>query len=112
MWVPVHCGIPGSEKANELARQGAAMTLLGPEPALGIPRCSTRVAIKNWTEIQHYTNWENVTGYRDGKLFIGRPCKKRADDLLKLSRLSAENGSCSPHGPCSCEEAPEHHGPV
>jgi hypothetical protein len=23
---------------------------------------------------------------RRGKLFIGRPCKKRADDLLKLSR--------------------------
>jgi hypothetical protein len=25
-------------------------------------------------------------GHRHGKLFIGRPCKKRADDLLKLSR--------------------------
>jgi hypothetical protein len=24
--------------------------------------------------------------YQHGKLFIGRPCKKRADDLLKLSR--------------------------
>jgi hypothetical protein len=27
-----------------------------------------------------------LTGHRHGKLFIGRPCKKRADDLLKLSR--------------------------
>jgi hypothetical protein len=45
-----HCGIPGNEKADELARQGTAMTLLGPEPALGIPRCSASVAIKNWTE--------------------------------------------------------------
>jgi hypothetical protein len=24
--------------------------------------------------------------HRHGQLFIGRPCKKRADDLLKLSR--------------------------
>jgi hypothetical protein len=24
--------------------------------------------------------------HRHGKLFIGRPCKKRADDLLRLSR--------------------------
>jgi hypothetical protein len=28
----------------------------------------------------------NLPGHRHGKLFIGRPCKKRADDLLKLSR--------------------------
>jgi hypothetical protein len=27
-----------------------------------------------------------LPGHRHGKLFIGRPCKKRADDLLKLSR--------------------------
>ena len=27
-----------------------------------------------------------MPGCRHGKLFIGRPCKKRADDLLKLGR--------------------------
>jgi len=27
-----------------------------------------------------------LAGHRHGKLFIGRPFKKRADDLLKLSR--------------------------
>jgi len=27
-----------------------------------------------------------LPGHRHGKLFIGRPCKKIADDLLKLSR--------------------------
>jgi ribonuclease HI len=47
IWVPGHCGIAGSEKADELDRQGAAMTLLGPQPALGIPRCSAGVATKN-----------------------------------------------------------------
>jgi hypothetical protein len=30
------------------------MPLLGPELALGIPRCSAREAIKNWTEYWTY----------------------------------------------------------
>jgi ribonuclease HI len=47
MWVPGHYGISCDEKADKLARQGAAMPLLGPEPALGIPRCSARETIKN-----------------------------------------------------------------
>jgi len=43
-------------------------------------------SIKNWTEVQHHTAWEDLSGLRHGKLFIGRPCKKRADDIFKLSR--------------------------
>jgi hypothetical protein len=46
----------------------------------------TRETIKNWTEYQHYRAWKDLPGQRHGKLFIGKPCKKRADDLLKLSR--------------------------
>jgi len=62
------------------------MPLLGPEPALGMPKCSAKEAIKNWTEHQHYSAWRELPGLRHGKLFIGRPCKKRADNLLKLRR--------------------------
>jgi len=70
---------------QELARQASVTPLLGPEPALGIPRCSVREVIKNWPEMQHLRAWIGLPGLRHAKLFIGRPCKKRADDLLKLS---------------------------
>jgi hypothetical protein len=86
MWVPGHCGILGNEKADEIARKGAAKLLLGPEPALGITKCSAREAIKNWTECQHSTTWNNLPGHKHGKLFINGPCKKKADGLIKLSR--------------------------
>ena len=36
--------------------------------------------------MQHLTAWIDLPGLRHGKLFIGGPCKKRPDDLLKLGR--------------------------
>jgi hypothetical protein len=32
------------------------------------------------------TFWKDLPGNTHGRLFIGRPCKRRAEDLLKLSR--------------------------
>jgi hypothetical protein len=85
-WGPGHCGIPANEKADKLAKQGAAMPLVGPQPALGMHRCSAREVIKNWTERQYHAAWEDSPGQRHGKLFLSRPCKKRAENLLRLSR--------------------------
>jgi hypothetical protein len=77
-WVLGHCGILGNEKADKLARQASAMPLPGPELA--------REAIRPWTVNQHYWAGRELPGDRHGKLFISGPCKKRADDLLKLDR--------------------------
>jgi hypothetical protein len=52
-------------------------------PALGIPKCMAREAIKKWTEHQHLRTWKDMPGCTYSKLFVSRLCKKRADDLLK-----------------------------
>jgi hypothetical protein len=52
----------------------------------GIPKCLAREAIRTWTMDQHHCILRDVPGHKHGKLFISGPCKKRAEDLLKLSR--------------------------
>jgi hypothetical protein len=62
IWVPEHHGIPDNEQAYKLARQASTVPLLGPEPALGTPRCWVRETIKKWTELQHYNTWTKMPG--------------------------------------------------
>jgi hypothetical protein len=58
------------------------MLLLGPEPALGITRCSAREAVKNWAECQHYNAWKYLPGHRYGKLLLVDPKRKELKTCL------------------------------
>jgi hypothetical protein len=48
--------------------------------------CDVKCRLGCIRKLQQYSAWRDLPGHRHGKLFIGRPCKKRADDLLQLSR--------------------------
>lgn len=86
LWVPGHTRVDGNEKADELARQGAATTFCGPEPVLGITKSSARGVITDWVKNKHKQHWRDIPGNRHGKIFIKGPCPKRTEELLRKNR--------------------------
>lgn len=86
VWVPGHSGITGNERADELARSGAAIEFVGPEPALPISPCLVRRRISSWAESAHKVIWDNLDTCRQTKLYLKEPSIKVSKYLLDHSK--------------------------
>ncbi|KAJ2939962.1 hypothetical protein O0L34_g6668 [Tuta absoluta] len=85
-WVPGHQGNLGNEAADELARQGADETFIGPEPRLPIPGQSTKGVISIKIKNESNKRWKELQTCRQSKLFIKSMDPKRTRNFLQLSR--------------------------
>ena len=65
VWVPGHQGILGNEQTDKLARQASAMLILGPEPALRIPKAGDTLSSRHMSSchvnLQPGTHYPHVT---------------------------------------------------
>ena len=58
--VPRHTGVQGNEITDELARNGSALRLLGPEPGLEVSRWDIQKRLSRWLVNQHWAKWRGL----------------------------------------------------
>jgi len=68
-WTPEHEGVEGNEKADSLAKAGASMSLVGPEPYCGVTKRKWESKISAWEAKTKASYWNNTPGQRLAKLF-------------------------------------------
>ena len=56
-WVPGRAGVQGNEIADKLARDGSVLKLVGPQPALGVPKQDIQRRVRRWVVNQHWIWW-------------------------------------------------------
>jgi hypothetical protein len=66
MWVPGRMGIDENEMADQLTRQDSPLSLIGPEPALGITGKVATEVIRGCTSMdrKHEKYWHSIYGHK------------------------------------------------
>ncbi|KAJ8982792.1 hypothetical protein NQ317_018493 [Molorchus minor] len=79
-------GVPGNEKADELARLGSEGRCLGPSSYLGITKQQVTAALNDWAYCTSKEHWRLSRGCRQARDFVTGPDPARSIWILGRSR--------------------------
>ena len=86
--MPGHYGIPGNERADQLAREASSISPPSPELTLPVWYSRVRSAIRSWAGKEANGYWQDIKTCRQTKQMIQEHSRKRARNLLNLDRNS------------------------
>ena len=87
VWIPAHKGHDGNERADELAKTGAAKPDIGAIMSVGEPSSYTRRKIKDGMYAEWREEWNMNTQMSHSRSFYGGPDSHKAKFVIKLARL-------------------------
>ncbi|KAJ8939512.1 hypothetical protein NQ318_022229 [Aromia moschata] len=85
-WMRGHQGHEGNERADFLAKKGAEVPRIGPEPTCDLTYRTARRAIKDLLREKHISHWAKVPRLRHSRMFIGEPSGDKSIDFRKLGK--------------------------
>ena len=91
-WVKAHVGIEGNERADMLAKKGAATPCLTPEPVLPLAYQGSRTAVRRWVSNCAAKLWRELHSCKQTKEFFPEGIDpKGKKSLLGLKRWELRN---------------------
>ena len=85
IWIPGHEGHEGNERADCLAKRGAARSFIGPEPFCGVNNSFKDNVLRRWEEESLVDYWRALKGMRQAKRLMN-PRDVRPERVVNLSR--------------------------
>ena len=79
----------GNEVADRLAKRGADMAWMGPEPGIPIPAGELSKLIRKWCHEEHSQEWRERSDCRQTKLFMPTPNAGKNKKFLKQTTNQA-----------------------